>query len=146
MSRCLQCHKSACSPSHDVQTIQYCDLLCKRCANCTSTSNTQEIWNIGTPQQASAVANWPVRQKSCCRQSSTICAINYNTVVERRSSEVLSTQLTDDSPVFHALSVSISDYNTLWRSICCGEIFLVHSLEQTSRGSTLAFESTRISL
>jgi len=30
--------------------------------------------------------------------------INYSTVVERLSSEILSTQLTDDGPVYHAVS------------------------------------------
>jgi len=32
----------------------------------------------------------------------------HSVVVERRSSEVLSTSLTDDGPVYHALSVHLS--------------------------------------
>ena len=58
-------------------------------------------------------------------------SVKKTTVVERRSSEILSTQLTDDGPVYHALSYVD---NTLRRSICNGEIFQVQSLEQRSRG------------
>jgi len=36
-------------------------------------------------------------------------------VVERRSSEVLSTQLTDDGPVYHALSVHLSGAKSITR-------------------------------
>jgi len=44
------------------------------------------------------VANWPVRQNRAVDRA-------WRPVVERRSSEILSTQLTDDGPVYHALSV-----------------------------------------
>jgi len=39
--------------------------------------------------------------ESCCRQSLMITMINYS----GRASEVLSTYLTDDGPVYYALSV-----------------------------------------
>jgi len=50
--------------------------------------------------------------KSCCRQSLTICAINYC----GRASGELSTQLTDDGPVYHALSVHRSRAKLIARS------------------------------
>ena len=53
--------------------------------------------------QVSAVANWPARQKSCCRHSLTICAINYSgraselggivNLVDRRQSCLLQSEL-----------------------------------------------------
>ena len=50
--------------------------------------------------------NEPRATKLCCRQSLTFYCDKL--VDERRSSEVLSTQLTDDGPVYHALSVHLS--------------------------------------
>jgi len=78
--------------------------------------------------------------ESCCRHSLTICAINCSgraselagivNLVDRR----LPSLSRCEHPPF---SGSID--NTLRRSICCGEIFYVQSLEQSSRRKYLYF-------
>ena len=55
--------------------------------------------------QVSAVANWPARQNRAVDRAWR--SLRQTTVVERRSSEVLSTQLTDDGPIYRAVNVAI---------------------------------------
>ena len=57
-------------------------------------------------KQASAVANSPARQNRAVDRAWR--SVWKTIVVERRSTEVLLTQLTDDGPVYHALSVQLS--------------------------------------
>jgi len=57
-------------------------------------------------RQVSAVGNWPARQNRAVDR--TWRSLRETTMVEHRSSEVSSTQLTDDDPVYHTLSVHLS--------------------------------------
>ena len=92
-------------------------------------------------KQVSAVANRPARQNRAvdrARRSSVIIA----TAVERRSSEVLSTQLIDDGPaVQHALSVHLSRAKSIIRF----NDRYARVLEKFPERSALSFEGTRIS-
>ena len=69
-------------------------------------------------------------------------------VVERRSSEVLSTLLTDDGPVYHTLSVHLSQAKLIARSTIDmpRQNFLSPEIRKTvPEESTLIFVDTRIS-
>ena len=58
-------------------------------------------------------------------------------MVERRSSDVLSTLLTDDGPVYHALSVNLSRAKLMTRfdgRYAVAKFFKVQSSEQSSKG------------
>jgi len=70
-----------------------------------------------------------------------ITVINY-ILVDRRSSEVLSTQLTDDGPVYHALSVHLSLAKLITRfddRYAVAKIFMSGVREKVPEGSTLNY-------
>ena len=72
--------------------------VCWNLANCHAT--VQKLLVRQVLNQVSAVANWPARQNRAV--DSTWRSVRWTIVVERRTS------LTDDGPVYHALSVHLS--------------------------------------
>ena len=93
----------------------------------------------------SAVVNWLARRN---RAVDSFDDQLWQTSVERRSSDVLSTYLTDDGPVYHALSVHLSRAKSITRfddRYAEAKFSKSGVWDKVLQWSTINFEDTRIS-